>query len=62
VPTTQGYELYRTLVWLGVPARHLVFPDEGHGFQKPSHKLTKVRAEIDWMDHYLLGQPLRAVE
>lgn len=62
VPTTQGYELYRALVWLGVPARHLVFPGEGHGFREPSHKLTKVRAELDWMDHYLLGQPSRAVE
>lgn len=55
VPTAQGYELYRTLVWLDVSARLLVFPGEGHGFRIPSHKLTKVRAEIDWLDSYLLG-------
>jgi len=55
VPTTQGYELYRTLVWLDVPTRLLVFPGEGHGFSKPSHKLIKVRAEIDWLDRWILG-------
>lgn len=56
VPTTQGYELYRTLVWLDVPTRLLVFPGEPHGFRKPSHKLAKVRAEIDWLDGYVLGE------
>lgn len=62
VPTSQGYELYRALVWLEVPSRLLVFPGEPHGFQKPSHKRTKVRAEIAWLDHYLLGEPLATNE
>jgi dipeptidyl aminopeptidase/acylaminoacyl peptidase len=53
VPTTQGYELYRALVRLGVPAELLVFPDEPHGFRKPKHKLTKVKAELRWIDRYL---------
>lgn len=56
VPTTQGYELYRALVHLGVPTELLIFPDEGHGFRGPDHKLTKVRAEIRWIDRYLLDQ------
>ncbi len=56
VPTSQGHELYRALVRLGVPAELLVFPGEPHGFQQPGHKLTKVRAEIRWIDHYLLGK------
>ena len=57
VPTPQGYELYRTLTWLDVPSRLLVFPGEPHGFRKPAHKLAKVRAEIEWLDRYVLGQP-----
>jgi dipeptidyl aminopeptidase/acylaminoacyl peptidase len=58
VPTMQGYELYRALVRLKVPTELIVFPGEGHIFRKPSHKLTKVRAELAWFDHYLLGRPL----
>ncbi len=54
VPTTQGMELYRALVRLGVPAELLIFPGEPHGFRTPSHKLTKVRAEIRWLDRHLL--------
>jgi dipeptidyl aminopeptidase/acylaminoacyl peptidase len=56
VPTTQGYELYRALVRLGVPAELLIFPGEDHGFVQPAHKLTKVRAEIRWLEHYVLGK------
>jgi dipeptidyl aminopeptidase/acylaminoacyl peptidase len=56
--TSQSYELYRALVRQGVSTEFLVFPGEEHIFQKPSHKLTKVKAEIAWLDHYLLGTPL----
>ncbi|MFQ5825592.1 MAG: S9 family peptidase [bacterium] len=57
VPTTQSLELYRALTRLGIPTELLIFPGEGHAFQKPSHKLTKVRAEISWLDHFLLDKP-----
>jgi dipeptidyl aminopeptidase/acylaminoacyl peptidase len=53
----QGDELYRGLVARGVPAESLVFPGEGHVFTRPSHKRTKMRAEISWLEHYLLGKP-----
>jgi dipeptidyl aminopeptidase/acylaminoacyl peptidase len=53
----QGDELYRALLARGVPVEHLVFPGEGHVFSKPSHKRTKMRAEISWLEHYLLGKP-----
>jgi dipeptidyl aminopeptidase/acylaminoacyl peptidase len=53
----QADELYHGLVWRGVPAESLVFPDEGHIFTRPSHKRTKIRAEISWLEHYLLGKP-----
>jgi dipeptidyl aminopeptidase/acylaminoacyl peptidase len=53
----QSDELYRGLVSRGVPAEFLVFPGEGHVFTRPSHKRTKMRAEISWLEHYLLGKP-----
>jgi dipeptidyl aminopeptidase/acylaminoacyl peptidase len=53
VPTTQGYELYRALLRMGVPAELLVFPGEPHGFRQPKHKLTKVKAELRWIDRHL---------
>lgn len=57
VTATQAGELYRSLVLAGVPAELLIFPGEGHIFRKPAHKLTKIRAEISWFEHYLLGKP-----
>ena len=53
----QGDELYRALLARGVPVEHLIFPGEGHIFSKPSHKRAKMRAEISWFEHYLLGKP-----
>ncbi|HEV3072979.1 MAG TPA: prolyl oligopeptidase family serine peptidase [Thermoanaerobaculia bacterium] len=53
----QASELYHDLVWRGVPAELLLFPDESHIFTKPSHNRTKIRAEISWLEHYLLGKP-----
>ncbi len=53
----QADELYRGLTARGVPVESLVFPGEGHVFTRPSHKRTKMRAEISWFDHYLLGKP-----
>jgi dipeptidyl aminopeptidase/acylaminoacyl peptidase len=52
-----GDELYRGLLARGVTVEHLIFPGEGHIFSKPSHKRTKMRAEISWFEHYLLGKP-----
>ncbi len=62
VPTTQGFELYRALVRLGVSTELLVFPREPHGFREPAHKLTRVRAEMRWIDHYLLGKEVAVFE
>jgi dipeptidyl aminopeptidase/acylaminoacyl peptidase len=53
----QATEMYYGLLWRGVPAELLVFPGEGHIFSKPSHKRTKIRAEISWLEHYVLGRP-----
>ncbi len=57
VPTSQSYELYRALLRLGVPSELVILPGEDHGFTKPSHMLTGLKAGLDWIDHYLLGTP-----
>lgn len=57
VTPSQSQSIYWSLTAAGVPVELLVFPGEGHVFRKPSHKLTKVRAEISWLEHYLLGKP-----
>jgi dipeptidyl aminopeptidase/acylaminoacyl peptidase len=53
----QASEMFYGLLWRGVPVESLVFPGEGHIFSKPSHKRTKIRAELSWLEHYLLGKP-----
>jgi dipeptidyl aminopeptidase/acylaminoacyl peptidase len=57
IAPAQASELYYDLLWRGVPAELLVFPDETHIFAKPSHKRIKIRAEVSWFEHYLLGKP-----
>jgi len=53
----QANEMYNGLLGRGVPVESLVFPGEGHLFTRPSHKRTKIRAEVSWLEHYLLGKP-----
>jgi dipeptidyl aminopeptidase/acylaminoacyl peptidase len=57
IAPAQASELYHDLVWRGAPAELLLFPDEGHIFARPSHKRIKIRAEVSWLEHYLLGKP-----
>ena len=57
VPTSQAQEMYRALSRGGVPCELLIFPGEGHVLSKPSHRRTKVEAELAWLDYYLLGKP-----
>jgi dipeptidyl aminopeptidase/acylaminoacyl peptidase len=59
VDAGQSREMAFALRRLGVPHRLMLFEDEAHHFTRPSNKLTKVAAEIDWLDRYLLrdGQP-----
>lgn len=57
VTPSQAEAMYRALSFADAPVELLIFPGEGHLFRKPSHKLTKIRAEISWLEHYLLGKP-----
>lgn len=59
VNPSQSEELASALAANGVPYRLLLFPGEGHLFASPVDKRLKVKSEIAWMDHYLLGLTLR---
>ncbi|MDI1255098.1 MAG: S9 family peptidase [Flavobacterium sp.] len=37
----------------GVPVEYVVFPDEGHGFNKKENNLTTVKTTLAFMDKYL---------
>ncbi|CAF3647562.1 unnamed protein product, partial [Rotaria socialis] len=50
VPVDQSYILERSLTYLGVPVKLLLFPDEGHAFSNnPWHGKIKVREELKWL-------------
>ncbi|CAF3653001.1 unnamed protein product [Rotaria socialis] len=53
VPVDQSYILERSLTYLGVPVKLLLFPDEGHAFSNnPWHGKIKVREELKWLAQY----------
>ena len=41
----------------GVPVEYIVFPDEGHGFQKKENELVGYRAILAFLDRHLRGTP-----
>jgi dipeptidyl aminopeptidase/acylaminoacyl peptidase len=57
VPPAQSFEFYRALRANGVPAERLVFPNQGHSYTRPSFMRSKVEAEVNWLDRYLLRSP-----
>jgi len=56
VPTEQGWQHFRAMQQIGAaPVRFLLFPDEGHGLQKLSHRKRKMEEELAWFDKHLFS-------
>ena len=55
VDPRQSIELFSYLQLNGVPSRLVLYPGEGHGINRPSHMIDYETRELDWFDHYLLG-------
>lgn len=53
VPIGQAEEFYIALKKLGVPARFVRYPNEGHGFSQPKNRLHNNRQLLEWFDKYL---------
>jgi len=55
VDPRQSVEMFSYLQLNGVDSRLVLYPDEGHGINKPSHMLDYESRELAWFRHYLLG-------
>lgn len=59
VPTEQGWEWFRALHRVGrAPVRFVLFPGEGHGLKKLTHRRRKLTEELAWFDRYLFDVEL----
>ena len=54
VDPRQSIEMFSYLQLNGVPSRLVLYPDEGHGINRPSHMLDYQSRELEWFRHYLL--------
>ena len=57
VPFSQGVMFYNALKRREVPVRFLVLPRQPHGPTEPKMVLKVAQTNLEWMQHYLLGQP-----
>lgn len=52
IPYGQGLQLFTTLKMRKVPAKLLLFPDEGHWINKPQNSLLWYRTFLDWIGEW----------
>ena len=53
VPAPQAFEFYHAMTTIGVPAKLIVYADEGHGPQKSVNQIDILTQTVDWFDRYL---------
>jgi len=53
VDMSEGYQAFTALRQMGVPAKFLYFPDEGHWVLKPRNRRIWWGTVLDWLDQYL---------
>lgn len=53
VPITQGEEFFIGLKKLGIPAKFIRYPNEGHGFTQPKNRLHNTKQLLSWFEQYL---------
>src|ERR1051325_2296533 len=61
VDLSEGYQAFTAAKVLGVPAKFLYFPDEGHWVLKPRNRRLWWSTVLDWLDQYLRPQALTGV-
>ena len=59
VDLSEGYQAFTALRRMGVPAKFLYFPDEGHWVLRPRNRRLWWGVVLDWLDQYL--KPARPV-
>jgi dipeptidyl aminopeptidase/acylaminoacyl peptidase len=53
VDLSEGYQAFTALKRMGVPAKFLYFPDEGHWVLRPRNRRIWWGVVLDWLDQYL---------
>lgn len=53
VDLSEGYQAFTAARTLGVPAKFLYFPDEGHWVLRPRNRRIWWGTVLDWLDQYL---------
>jgi len=56
-PAPQSFEFWHALRDLHVPARLVVYPDEGHGFSDPADRRDVLERAVDWFARYMQPTP-----
>jgi dipeptidyl aminopeptidase/acylaminoacyl peptidase len=55
-PAPQSYEFWHALRDRHVPTQLVVYPNEGHGFVDPAHRLDVIRRAAEWFQRYMPSQ------
>jgi dipeptidyl aminopeptidase/acylaminoacyl peptidase len=55
-PAPQSFEFWHALKTLGVPTKLVVYPGEGHRFERPEDNLDRMRRTAAWFDEYLSAE------
>jgi dipeptidyl aminopeptidase/acylaminoacyl peptidase len=53
VDLSEGYQAFTAAKVMGVPAKFLYFPDEGHWVTRPRNRRVWWGTVLDWLDQYL---------
>ena len=53
VPAPQAFEFWHAMKTLGVPAKLVVYADEGHAPQKVANQIDILSQTVGWFDRYL---------
>ena len=57
VDLSEGYQAFTAAKVMGVPAKFLYFPDEGHWITRPRNRRLWWGTVLDWLDQYLKPAP-----
>lgn len=56
-PVEHSIALHRSLHhYVGTPTELVIYPDEGHGLTKMSHRRAKLEWDMKWFEHHVLGR------
>ncbi|MGC2164045.1 MAG: prolyl oligopeptidase family serine peptidase, partial [Silvibacterium sp.] len=49
----QSFEFWHALRAEHVPTELVVYPNEGHGFENPEHRIDVLQRALAWFDQYM---------